>query len=298
MTLPMSVLLSVLLGFSRLSSDSEMVALWAGGIGLWRLMRPVITLAMCVTMFSFALNEWAVPAANRRISDIRSKALKLTTPIENAFLRADMQDGKYTSVVLVNGGMKDRQLRDVTVLTGFTPKGPKFYFSAARAKWESGDKWTLYDGTMHSLGAAQQSHTNFREFKSQPIILDGTPEEIAAEQRDSNEMSFKELARKIQRVRKTQDTREFEVDLYNKIALPFASLVFALLAAPLGLRPQRSGSGVGFGLSIGLIFAYWMVWQYTSTLAKTGTLAPIAGSFLADISFLVIGVSLIVRKSR
>ncbi len=298
LTLPMSVLLAVLLSFARLSSDSEMVALWAGGVSLWRLMRPVMVVALTVTILSFLINNWIAPGAARRSSDIKSRALKEATAIENPFVRTDKQGDKFSSIVVVNGGMRKRQLWDVSVVTGFTAEGPRVFFHAERAQWEGGDKWTLYNGIMRTLGGSSESYTRYGTFKSQPITIQGTPEEIAEEQRDPDEMSFRQLARRIQRLRRTQDTRPLEVDLYNKVALPLASLVFAMIAAPLGLRPQRSGSGVGFGLSIGLIFAYWMVWQYTSQLAKTGGLAPMAGSMMADLLFFGVGLALLARKAR
>ncbi|MCC6484726.1 MAG: LptF/LptG family permease [Armatimonadetes bacterium] len=298
LTLPMSVLLGVLLSFARLSSDSEMVALWAGGVSLWRLMRPVLAIALSVSVLSFVINNWIAPGAARRSADLKARALKEATAIENPFVQTDKQDGRFSSIIVVNGGMKNHQLWDVSVVTGFGPGGPNLYFHAERAVWEGGDKWILYNGIMKTLGTGRESVTRYGQFKSQPITIQGTPEEIAEAQRDSDEMSFTQLARRIQRLRSVQDTRPLEVDLYNKIALPLASLVFALIAAPLGLRPQRSGSGVGFGLSIGLIFAYWMVWQYTSQFAKTSNLAPIAGSFMANLIFLGVGVALLIRKAR
>ena len=301
LTLPMSVLLAVLLAFSRLSSDSEMIALWAGGVGLWRLMKPVALVAVLVTLLSYGINEWAAPQAHRASQDLTAKALGEASVVQKPFIISDQQDGRYNSVVFVNGGMnpKTKELRRVTVFSGFTESGPQAYFVAQRARWEGGDNWRLFNGTMYSFGGHGVTRNTFAEWATQPIAISRTPGEIVEEQRDTDDLTFRQLAHRIQRVRKAgEDTNDLEVDLYNKIAVPIASLVFALIAAPLGLRPHRGGSAVGFGLSIGLIFAYWMVWQYTSAIARSGQSSPMVGSFLADILFLAVGFALLRRAAR
>lgn len=301
LTLPMSVLLSVLLTFSRLSSDSEMVALWAGGVSVWRLMRPVAVIALSVTLLSYGINEWAAPQAHRQSTALKQKALGEASAIEKQFMISDVQNGKYSSVVFVNGGMdpKTKDLRSVTIFSGFTAAGPQVYFSARRAKWEGGEDWRLYDGMMQTFGTGGSTRNKFAEWSTQTIKINRTPEQIIEEQRDSEDLTFEQLRQRIQRQKQADmDTRSLEVDLYNRLAVPLASLVFALIAAPLGLRPHRGGSAVGFGLSIALIFAYWMVWQYTSALARSGHMGPIVGSFLADLIFLGVGVGLLARASR
>jgi len=302
MTLPMSVLLAVLLAFSRMSSDSEMVALWAGGVSLWRIMRPVVAVAVVVTLISYVLSEGLAPQAQRRSTELRERALGEITPLQKAFIISDVEGGRYNSVVFVNGGMdpQTRELRNVTIFTGFTGQGPQVYFFAERARWERGTEWRLYNGAMRTLDPGGGATVNtFREWSTRAVNINRTPEEVMEEQRDPDELNFRQLAQRIQRMKRTGgDTLKLEVELYNKLSVPLASLVFALIAAPLGLRPHRGGAAVGFGLSIGLIFAYWMVWQYSSALAKAGQISPIAGSFMADVVFLTVGLLLLRRASR
>ncbi len=100
-------------------------------------------------------------------------------------------------------------------------------------------------------------------------------------------MSFAEISLLLSIIRDRTDRpikeiRELEVDRWNKISLPLSSLVFALLAIPMGVRPSRSGSSVGLGLSIFIIFLYWLIWRYTSAMAIQGQISPFVGAFLAD----------------
>ena len=98
--------------------------------------------------------------------------------------------------------------------------------------------------------------------------------------------------------RATQDIRKLDVNRWNKLALPLSSLVFAMLAAPLGIRPHRGSNSVGLGLSILLIFLYWMVWRYTSQLAYQGSLTPLIGAFVADVLGVIAAVVLLKRAAK
>ena len=301
MTLPMSVLLAVLLSFSRLSSDSEIVALWAGGISLKRLLVPVLALAFAVTVLSFVTSEWLAPRTHRQSSDLMEQLRGNAAVTQKPFIISDLEQDRYNAIVIVNKGISPgtKELRDVTIFSGFTDSGPEVYMRAERAQWEGGNDWRLFNGMWQRIGPGGTVRNSFSGLESKTIKLGRTPDEVAEEQRDTDDLTFRQLAHRIQRMRAAKaDTRELEVDLFNRFAVPLASVVFALLAAPLGMRPHRGGSAMGFGLSVALIFGYWTLWSYSSALAKSGHLSPIAGSFLADLVFLAVGAALLVRASR
>ncbi|HPE91873.1 MAG TPA: LptF/LptG family permease, partial [Synergistales bacterium] len=70
MTLPMASLLSALLTFGRLSSQSEIVALRAAGISFSRIVRPVLAASIFISLFAMLLNETLVPLSNRAADNI------------------------------------------------------------------------------------------------------------------------------------------------------------------------------------------------------------------------------------
>ena len=109
----------------------------------------------------------------------------------------------------------------------------------------------------------------------QPVdIGQKNPREIVASQKSPDEMNIRELARHIE-ILKSQgaETQKLEVDWHLKWAIPAASLVFALVGAPLGLQSHRSASSVGFGLSVIVIFIYYMIMTLGSALAQ-GDICP------------------------
>src|SRR5581483_6330705 len=111
-----------------------------------------------------------------------------------------------------------------------------------------------------------------------------------------------ELRRYIDNLREqgasTKILRELQVDLANKLAIPFTSMVFALIGAPLGLRRLRGGAAVGLGVSILIIFCYYVLWHGTTVLAENGQIPPALASWLANLVGLGVGGALVVRAAR
>lgn len=163
-------------------------------------------------------------------------------------------------------------------------------------------KWLLFDGWWQSLDLNTAASGSFRNTETKEVKIYKTPEEIAIFQynKDTEQLSFKQLSKMVAIFKRNPDAvdptyaREVEVNKWNKLSLPLSSLIFAILAAPLAVKPQRSSSSVGLGLSILVIFIYYMVWHYTASLSTQGTLPPIVGSFLADV--IGIGASIMLLK--
>ena len=213
---------------------------------------------------------------------------------------------------MVKGGLNvdTGTMKNVTILK-FTNGRPLWLAYADRAKWEGIDNnekklnWMLYNGFTQTIDNATSqgasvtagfSSTATREIK-QP------PSELSLYQKETEQMSFAEISRVIARLRgmpnrPADDIRNLEVERWNKLALPLSSLIFAMLALPLGVRPHRSSSSVGLGLSVFLIFCYWMVWRYTSAMAVTGQIPPLVGAFLADILGIVAAIILLKRAAK
>ena len=110
--------------------------------------------------------------------------------------------------------------------------------------------------------------------------LSQTPGSAAFLQRDPGTLDFHDLQRRITELKangmgNSPDIRDAEVTLWSKGSLPLASLVFTLIGAPLGLRPQRTPRSLGWSLAIAIIAVYYVISTATGSLARGGALPPI-----------------------
>jgi lipopolysaccharide export system permease protein len=305
-TLPMATLLAVLLGVGRLSSDSEVVGLFAGGVSIYRLAAPIVCLGIIISGCSVALNELIAPWATQRSEQLQEAVLKLESKADKSF---SLRDEETDSLINVSGmDVNTGVLKNVTIIK-FLNKRLVFTLDAKRAEWKGMNdsdnkyRWRFYDGVVLALSPETGTFVETRFGETQLWQIHKTPTEMSLFQKEPEEMNFGEISSMVNYLkqhpdRPAKEIRELDVGRWNKLALPLSSLVFAMLATPVAFRPQRSSSSVGLGLSMFLIFVYWMVWNYTSSMAIDGSLEPVVGAFAADVLGIGAALALLKRAAK
>lgn len=295
-TLPMAALLSTLLAVSRLAGSSELVAMLAGGRSFFRSIKPLLIAAALISAFSLVVNEAVVPHANlqaRRVMVEELQGRSLPTIQRNVLLRGPGgADGEW----FLHARQFDaasQTMRDVTLvrLEGNRPVETTY---AGRVVWDSGG-WFMENGVTYLL--REEIMGQFGGSR-QPLRIDQTPRQIAQRTRNPEEMSATELREHIALLQSQgAEVRSLQVEMHLKYALPMASFVFALLAAPLGAQPHRSASSIGFGLSVILIFVYYILMATGTALGQAGILPPILAAWSQNLLMGGVGALLIWRKA-
>ena len=316
-TLPMAMLLGSLLSFGRISGDSEHIALFASGISFARVVRPVTIMGLVVSLITITWNETVVPPATRAYYSLLQHAtenIKATDqPLKYDIKRDDDQIDESVSIA---GGYdaKTRTLRKVNILKMSDDKKsigqPNFnvYAEEAIARDNRGLNWTYYDVTVTDLRplrdrkAAIYMHVDTATTLPAKNVRIGKDFSSVMQQEvtDNRRMTFKQLSEKIGRDRKegSANLGGDEVDLWEKISLPMASLIFGLVGASLGVRPQRGNKAMGFGIAISIIFIYWVVYHWMYIVGKNGNLPPALASFTADILGLIAAGALVIKARQ
>ncbi|MBF0410198.1 MAG: LptF/LptG family permease [Candidatus Riflebacteria bacterium] len=287
-TFPMSVLLSTLLVFGRMSKDSETIALRAGGVNFLRLLVPVIFFAIIVTSVSFIFNELVVPHSNKKAQEIRRyEILRLVEPeaSENAIMRISDGGNAYARKVFESKNSMER------VLIEYYKNGViDCRLSAADAQW-NGELWQL-SGVVEQHYKNGEVASNVTHLKYDLKILE-RPLDFARQSKKPNEMSYNELKERIDTYERTKfvDTLDLQVELAMKTSLPFACLFFALIGSSFGLTSYRSGAFIGFGISIIIIFVYYVLLSLSTAMGKSGYLPVLLSAWLQNIVFAVVGLA-------
>ncbi|HNV68317.1 MAG TPA: LptF/LptG family permease [Candidatus Ozemobacteraceae bacterium] len=290
-TFPMSVLLSTLLVFGRMSKDSETVAMKAGGINFFRLLIPVVMFSLTVTGVSFVFNELMVPYSNRRAQEIRrTEILRLVEPeaAENVIMRA--ADGAF---VYARKVFEKSQTMEKVLLEYYQDGKLQRRISADRAVYEN-KQWVLYE-------TIDQKYLDGKVNDPTPVaryVAEGIREpikEFARQTKRSSEMSFRELKGRIDLFERANfmETTDLKVELALKTSLPFASFFFALIGASFGLTKYRSGAFIGFGVSIIIIFIYYVLMSIFCAMGKSGYLPVYLSAWLQNIICLFVGIHIV-----
>ncbi|NPV79346.1 MAG: YjgP/YjgQ family permease [Firmicutes bacterium] len=295
MTFPMSVLMATLLCFSRLSDSHELVAMVTSGISRRRLVVPAIVLAIVVTFVSLYLTEVVAPRANSEVQEILWElGGKSAVQVQTNVVLKEFKDGKISRLVVAEKlDGSTGKLTNVT-LQDFEDGRLVRITTAPRAIWRD-DDWQFIGGTIYTiLDGSRVGSIRFSTYESR---IRRAPSEIMRRQKGPDEMGISELFRYI-RVLAGQgaEVRELWVKFHLKLAIPFASIVFALIAAPLGIRLRRSSTSVGFGASIILIFIYYVIMSLGTAFAERGSVSPFLGAWFQNFLFGGIGAFLALRR--
>ena len=283
---PMSMLLATLMTYSRLSSDSELIALRSIGVNVYRLVMPAIAFSLCIVALTFWFNNFVAPAASYQATITLKAALGKTRPdfkTENILFPEyvevasdDDDDKEVLSRLFYAEEFDGEQMKNLTVLDRSQQSVSQIVI-AQSAEWNVLENiWDFYDGTIYLIGN-DGSYSNIVRFQHQQLSLPQTALDITKRGKKTNEMNIFEAHNFLEVIKHSADkqrVRKWQVRIQEKIALPFACLVFALIGAVLGVRPQDSGKATSFGICIGLIFGYYLLSFISQSLGISGVLPP------------------------
>ena len=298
-TFPMSMLLGVLLTFGKLSSSSEITAMKSCGISFSRIAAPAIFLGVIVTAIAILFNEHVVPWANTAYSNVLYYEIQGNTTMKSQehVVIKDIEKGEIRRLVYARFFNADNQTLQAVTMQDFDENGQlKRVENAEYAEW-SGKEWTLHNGILYDVGETGGDHT--MRFVKQVLPIAAAPKQIMREQKKPEELTMKELKAQIA-IMKTQfvNTSKLETELYQRITVPMASLIFALIGVPLGLQPTRNSSSMGFALSVIIIFFYYAIMTLANALGRGGILPPAFAVWIPNIVGLLAGMILIHRASK
>ncbi|MBI5699602.1 LptF/LptG family permease [Candidatus Saganbacteria bacterium] len=280
---PMATLLAALLGFGRLSKDSEITAFRASGISLFRLIVPVLALGLMISFVNLVFNEIVVPEANKAAKNLLFEVSTKKAPRveENVFV-PEMEKGALKRIFYARR-MKGKQLEGV-IVSEFQDGRLSQIINAKTAQYlPERSTWQFNDGTVYLLSEGGE-YRHLIKFDRQYVAIKYTPSDLAAGDKSPDDMSIGELRDYIKLKEKMGvKVVDHKIQLNFKMALPFASLVFALLGAPLGLSPRRASSSIGLGLSIIVIFVYYVLIFTSFAFGELELISPFLSAWLPNI---------------
>ena len=301
LTIPMSVLLGILIGFGRLSADREFVALQACGVSPFRLIRPVAFVAIVATAATAHQIIVALPdanqtfreitfnvIANRAESNVRPRVFYDEFPNRTIYAR-DVMPGGWRDVFLADTS----QPNQTTVY--FATEGRLLVDRAARSV-----ALELTSGTRHTTSTTKPDEYEGADYESVLIHLDpNTVFPHIKPTKTPTEMSIAELQASIAAGRAIHDPGNIQrFSIQQKFAIPVACLVLAVIGLALGVSNRKDGRLASFVLGFGVIFAYYVVLWTVRAAAFAGRIPAGLGPWIPNVIFGAAGVALLFWRGR
>lgn len=299
LTFPMSCLLASLLGFGKLSSNSELVALKSAGLSFNRITRPVALCSVLVVFTMFFLNEAIVPMSEKAAQNVlHYEILHERAPIftEKTFFKEE-ENGQIKRMLYIDRlDNKTKEMSNI-ISQEFTDGKLTQIAIAPRANWADG-QWFMYDGAVFEVDTDTKKVQQLFSFEKQILHINLTQRQLRISHDTPDEMTIPEL---IDAIKIKKQTGEFsgwhEMTLHMRFSIPWACFIFALLGAALGSRPQRSSSSVGLGMSVIIIFAYYVILSFSSAFGENGKVHPAIAAWSANVIFIFVSLKLCRRAN-
>jgi lipopolysaccharide export system permease protein len=244
-------------------------------------------------------NETVVPLSNRAADNIMRYEVAKERPSllkERIFLREE-SGGRLNRVIYINVLKPRLGVMSEILIQEFEKGHLRKITTAEKGIWDQG-QWVLQQGEVFNVDTDGKVSSLYK-FKDQKISLDLNPGQVAMASRDPEDMGIVELAAHMALLRSQgANILPLKVMYHLRLAIPWATVVLALVGSALGVRPQRTGAGVGFGLSIIIVFAYYVVMSICRALGQAGNLPALIAAWLPNIVFLLFGAFLTRRVNH
>ena len=308
---PVGVLVGILIALSRQSADNEVTAMRASGVPAQSLLWPVFTFGFLGFLVAAAASTWLTPWSIR-------EAQRILNQVAGAQLTAEIQeqvfDEQFPNKILyvrnvVSG--KTVQWREV-FLADLTPpdqrkgngnrqtEGPTVTF--AKEALATPDvpnnriQLSLRTGSTHEFGKQQASDYS-TAFPAMEQTLEAQKRE-ARQVKAYTEVDTLPLYRLAYDKTGPTPNVEARLEFHQRLALPFACILFAMVGLPLGISQRRAGKSFAFVVTVLLAFLYFMGYIGLRGIAMQRAVNAAFAVWLPNLVFLAVGLFLLHRMER
>jgi len=299
---PLAVLIAVLVTFGVLNRNSEIIAMKACGISLYRLVVPIVSISAILAVSLFLFDQFYLPQANRRQEALRNiiKGRPPQTVLhpEQNWIFGQPHPGEPSRIFYYK--FFDSGRNEFANLSIFEFDGSSFALSrrifASRAVWNADTgSWLFLNGWQRNISGANV--TEFREFQQASFAeIHEAPGYFEKESLQAQEMNFGQLDRYIGDLSQSGfDTMRLRVELWHKLAYPLMAVIMAILAIPFALLMGRRSSLTGVAVAIAVTLVYIVFNDLFEGLGNVNYLPAAMAAWSADILFGLVGSYLLLK---
>lgn len=294
---PAAFLLAVLVAFGRLSADSEIIAIRAGGVSLWQLLPPVLMLGLLASVVTAAMSSFGEPWGR---SSVTSFIFKLGETKAAGLVRERTFNDDFFGLVVYADAVSPKESKLSNVFLA-DQRNPKQRFAVhAREGLVIADPETrsivlrLLDGTVDHLGVAGAPVTRVTFDRMDYNVL---PDTTKPQGKDPYEMFPGELYSYLSAKGEKAKGREW-MAFHKKFAYPVSALLMGILGMALGISDPRHGKGRGYLYGLAAMILYYLLVRFGDSFGEQKIIAPVLAAWLPNVVFFAIGMWLFTAQAR
>jgi len=290
------VFISVIFFTSKLASNTEIIAILSAGISFRRLLQPYLISAAILGALSFALANFVIPHTNIETRAFKQKYIQNLRNDMGHNIHLQMSKGVFAYIERFDRKSNTAQKFsleqiDSTGKLKYKLNTEKAIYDSVSNKWQLKNYYERYiNGLNEELIIGKEKDTTLKI----------SPKDLILIKEDYEEMDFMEIRNFIdkQKLKGAPNVITYEIEMYKRIAFPFASIILTIIGVSLSSRKVRGGIGVHLGAGIALTFLYILFMQFTTVFAISGNLSPLAAAWLPNIIYIFIALYLLKKAPK
>ena len=290
--LPLFLFLAITWFTSKLSSNSEIIALYSSGVSVRRILQPYMLGSLIIAFISLLTGMFIVPESTKKYNDFSYKYLKGNRKaVDNKNIFRKINENEYIFLTQFN------QNNNFT-LENFKGEKLNFKISSTSIRFIPDiNKFRLNNYTKRIITDSIDILENRRTFDTvfSFSVDDLTPLNYVAESLKYNELvNFIE----VEKSRGSTNIERYLVVKYKKWSIPFSIFILTLIGFSVAAEKRRGGTGVNlaFGICVAMVYVFFD--KIFGVLAQQSDLSPLIAVWLPNILFGILAIYLVYNAKK
>lgn len=300
-SIPVSLILGVTITFSRLSIDSELVAVRSSGISIRQLLPPVVVTSLfCFFALLYLTLYGAAAGYNNLFTTVRKLSYYRSREIikEGVFIKLTDTTLIYVEHMSPDGAnlnsivISEKQNFDEPIIIT-AQNGERV---PSRDKEEGG--LLLSNGIMDQKITENDAH-HVVTFEKLSFNINGGEGKTSLQQKKPKEMSVAEILKVIRTGGISRNRRgDLIFSLNRRLSLPFSCIVFAFFAVPLGSAQRSRGKSSSLIITGMMVFLYYLFLGVAKSLKSVSPALSIGIIWLPNILLALVTILIFARMEK
>lgn len=280
---PLFVFIAVIFFTSKLTENSEIIAMFSSGMSFKRILRPYMVSAGIIAVATFWLGGYVIPKGSvtrinfedkyykpRKANSARNIQLEVDTGVIAYIDR--FENYRQTGYRFSLDKFKDKQLVSHLTARSITYDTTAYH------------RWTIKDYMIREMDGMKEKITHGDRIDTTLFM---EPADFLIMKNQQEMLTNPQLSEYIdrQKQRGFANIKEFEIEYHKRIAMSFASFILTLIGVSLSSKKTKGGMGLYLGIGLGLSFSYILFQTIASTFAVNGNVPPMIAVWIPNILY-------------
>ena len=287
---PLFVFITVIFFTSRMTANSEFVAILSCGVSYHRIMRPYFLSAAFIALLSLSLNLWVIPRSNATRLRFEEQYIKHRNALSGRDVHYKLEEGKF---VYVESFSTWNNTAYNFTLENIESDRLVSKLSAESAKWDSLTcSWKLKNWVLRDYSSGLEDKVTTG--KQLDTLISLTVDDFRRTSKTVQQIPNKDLNALIRTQKQRGDANVMYalIEKHNRLSLPFSAFILTIMGVSLSTKKRRGGIGWNMAIGIGLSFSYILFMRFSEMFVYTGALPPAIAIWMPNAIFAVIAAIL------